>query len=77
MRSQLDHYWSIFQLASQNLHFTIEEKNQFPEISIRGNRMKLPKLDWVRFTNSRDVHSRIANATMRKKPLSEAKNVQK
>lgn len=33
-----------------------------------GNHMKLPKLGWVRFANSRDVQGHILNATVRKSP---------
>ncbi|WNS78593.1 IS200/IS605 family element RNA-guided endonuclease TnpB [Domibacillus sp. DTU_2020_1001157_1_SI_ALB_TIR_016] len=52
----------------QSYTTNIEKKNQFPEVSIAGNRMKLPKLGWVRFANSRDVQGRILNATVRKNP---------
>ncbi|MCM3791383.1 IS200/IS605 family element RNA-guided endonuclease TnpB [Domibacillus indicus] len=52
----------------QSYTTNIEKKNQFPEVSIAGNRMKLPKLGWVRFANSRDVQGRILNATVRKSP---------
>ncbi|GAA3333428.1 hypothetical protein GCM10020331_097420 [Ectobacillus funiculus] len=45
-----------------------KKKNQLPEVSIAGNRMKLPKLGWVRFANSREVHGRILNATVRRTP---------
>jgi len=46
----------------------IEKKNQLPEVSIVGNRMKLPKLGWVRFVTSRQVQGRILNATVRRTP---------
>ncbi|MEM1505361.1 IS200/IS605 family element RNA-guided endonuclease TnpB [Domibacillus sp. 8LH] len=52
----------------QSYTTNIEKKNQLPEVSIAGNRMKLPKLGWVRFANSRDVQGRILNATVRKSP---------
>ncbi|MCM3791324.1 IS200/IS605 family element RNA-guided endonuclease TnpB [Domibacillus indicus] len=52
----------------QSYTTNIEKKNQLPEVSIAGNRMKLPKLGWVRFANSRDVRGRILNATVRKNP---------
>ncbi|WP_410492939.1 IS200/IS605 family element RNA-guided endonuclease TnpB [Domibacillus sp. DTU_2020_1001157_1_SI_ALB_TIR_016] len=52
----------------QSYTTNIEKKNQLPEVSILGNRMKLPKLGWVRFANSRDVQGRILNATVRKNP---------
>ncbi|MET1032311.1 IS200/IS605 family element RNA-guided endonuclease TnpB [Domibacillus tundrae] len=52
----------------QSYTTNIEKKNQLPEVSILGNRMKLPKLGWVRFANSREVQGRILNATIRKNP---------
>ncbi|MET1032017.1 IS200/IS605 family element RNA-guided endonuclease TnpB [Domibacillus tundrae] len=50
----------------QSYTTNIEKKNQNPEVSIAGNRLKLPKLGWVRFSNSREVKGRILNATVRK-----------
>ncbi|MCM3788047.1 IS200/IS605 family element RNA-guided endonuclease TnpB [Domibacillus indicus] len=52
----------------QSYTTNIEKKNQLPEVSIAGNRVKLPKLGWVRFANSREVQGRILNATVRKNP---------
>ncbi|MFC6605363.1 IS200/IS605 family element RNA-guided endonuclease TnpB [Ectobacillus funiculus] len=52
----------------QSYTTNIEKKNQLPEVSIAGNRMKLPKLGWVRFANSREVQGRILNATVRRTP---------
>src|SRR5690606_5633897 len=46
----------------------IEKKNQFPEVSIQGNKVKLPKLGWVRFAKSREVEGRILSATIRRNP---------
>lgn len=37
-------------------------------ISIDGNRLKLPKLGWIRFAKSKEVDGRILNATIRRKP---------
>ncbi len=37
-------------------------------ISIVGNKIKLPKLGLVRFAKSREVHGRILNATVRRNP---------
>src|SRR5699024_9478910 len=37
-------------------------------IAIDGNKIKLPKLDWVRFAKSREVKGRILNATIRRNP---------
>ena len=50
----------------QSYTTNIEKKNQNPEVSIIGNRLKLPKLKWVRFANSRKVEGRIINATIRR-----------
>jgi putative transposase len=52
----------------QSYPTNIEKKNQQPDVSISGNRLKLPKLGWVRFANSRKVEGRILNATVRKNP---------
>src|SRR5690606_37712335 len=46
----------------------IEKKNQLPEVSIQGNKLKLPKLGWVRFAKSREVEGRILSATIRRNP---------
>jgi putative transposase len=46
----------------------IQKKNQLPDVSIVGNRLKLPKLGWIRFANSRQVEGRILNATVRRNP---------
>ena len=40
-------------------------KNQLPEVSIRYNQLKLPKLKWVRFAHSKQVTGLILNATIR------------
>ncbi|MFB5762601.1 IS200/IS605 family element RNA-guided endonuclease TnpB [Paenibacillus medicaginis] len=37
-------------------------------ISIQGNKLKLPKLGWVRLAKSREVEGRIINATIRYNP---------
>ncbi|MCK2158695.1 IS200/IS605 family element RNA-guided endonuclease TnpB [Exiguobacterium sp. 17-1] len=50
----------------QSYKTNIEKKNQLPEVSIVGNKLKLPKLKWVRFANSREVVGRILNATIRR-----------
>ena len=52
----------------QSYTTNIEKKNQLPEVSIAGSRMKLPKVGWVRFANSREVAGRILNATVRRTP---------
>ncbi|WP_410503245.1 IS200/IS605 family element RNA-guided endonuclease TnpB [Exiguobacterium acetylicum] len=50
----------------QSYKTNIEKKNQLPEVSIVGNKLKLPRLKWVRFSNSRQVEGRILNATIRR-----------
>ncbi|MDQ6467305.1 IS200/IS605 family element RNA-guided endonuclease TnpB [Exiguobacterium acetylicum] len=50
----------------QSYKTNIEKKNQLPEVSIIGNRLKLPRLKWMRFANSRQVVGRILNATIRR-----------
>jgi putative transposase len=52
----------------QSYTTNIEKKNQLPDVSIVDNRMKLPKLGWVRFAKSREVQGRILNATVRRNP---------
>jgi putative transposase len=37
----------------QSYTTNIEKKNQLPEVSIVGNKIKLPKLGWVKFAKSR------------------------
>ncbi|MDQ0418988.1 putative transposase, partial [Croceifilum oryzae] len=46
----------------------IEKKNQLPEVSVVGNKIKLPKLGWVKFAKSREVQGRILSATVRRNP---------
>jgi putative transposase len=46
----------------------IEKKNQLPQVSIVGNKLKLPKLGWVKFAKSREVEGRILTATIRRNP---------
>lgn len=46
----------------------IEKKNQLPEVSIQGNKLKLPKLGWIRFAKSREVEGRLLSATIRRNP---------
>lgn len=50
----------------QSYKTNIEKKNQLPEVSIVGNKLKLPKLKWVRFANSKQVEGRILSATIRR-----------
>ena len=37
-------------------------------IAINGNKIKLPKLGWIRFAKSREVEGRFLNATIRRNP---------
>jgi putative transposase len=46
----------------------IEKKNQLPEVSIKENKIKLPKLGWVKFAKSKEVEGRILSATVRRTP---------
>jgi len=52
----------------QSYKTNIEKNNQKPEVSIVGNKLKLPKLGWVRFANSREIQGRLLNATVRRMP---------
>ncbi|WP_214875127.1 IS200/IS605 family element RNA-guided endonuclease TnpB [Exiguobacterium sp. CH10] len=49
----------------QSYTANIQGKSQLPEVSIVGNRLKLPKLKWLRFAKSRQVEGRILSATIR------------
>ncbi len=50
----------------QSYTANIQGRSQLPEVSIVGNTLKLPKLKWVRFANSRQVEGRILSATIRR-----------
>lgn len=52
----------------QSYQTNFEKKSQLPSVSINGNRVKVPKLGWVRFSNSRNLNGRIINATIQKRP---------
>ena len=43
-------------------------KNSNNNIQIDGNKVKIPKLKWVKFANSREVKGRILRATINKRP---------
>ncbi|WP_214807281.1 IS200/IS605 family element RNA-guided endonuclease TnpB [Exiguobacterium sp. s102] len=61
--------WPRFKSKSnpvQSYKTNIQGKSQLPDVSIVGNKLKLPKLKWVRFANSRQVVGRILNATIRR-----------
>lgn len=49
----------------QSYKTNIQGTSQLPEVSIIGNKLKLPKLKWVRFANSKKVEGRILSATIR------------
>src|SRR5699024_4453999 len=38
-------------------------------IAVVGNKIKLPKLGWVRFSKSRDIEGRILHVTVRRNPI--------
>lgn len=50
----------------QSYKTNIQGKSQLPEVSIVDNKLKLPKLKWVRFAHSKQVEGRILNATIRR-----------
>jgi putative transposase len=50
----------------QSYKTNIQGKNQLPEVSIVGKKLKLPKLKWVRFAHSKQFTGRILNATIRR-----------
>jgi putative transposase len=50
----------------QSYKTNIQGKSQLLEVSIIGNKLKLPKLKWVRFAYSKQVTGRILNATIRR-----------
>lgn len=43
-------------------------KNNKGTIAIKENRIRLPKLGWVKFAKSREIQGRIISATIRKSP---------
>lgn len=52
--------------STQSYTTNIQGRSQDPKNSIIGNWLKLPKLKWVRFANSRKVKGRILSATIRR-----------
>ena len=52
----------------QSYRTNIEKNNQLPHVSIKGNRLKLPKLGWIRFANSQEIDGRLLNATVKRTP---------
>ncbi|MCH5586508.1 IS200/IS605 family element RNA-guided endonuclease TnpB [Shimazuella sp. AN120528] len=48
-------------------------KHSRPTIEIEGNKIKLPKLGWVKFVPSREVSGRILSATIRRTPTGKYK----
>lgn len=52
----------------QSYTTNIQGKNQHPHNCIEGNRIKIPKLGFVRFAKSREVTGRILSITVRRNP---------
>lgn len=52
----------------QSYKTNIQGKSQSSDVMIQGNKLKLPKLGFVRFAKSREVEGRILNATVRRNP---------
>lgn len=50
----------------QSYKTNIQGKSQLPEVSIIENKLKLPKLKWVRIAYSKQIAGRILNATIRR-----------
>jgi putative transposase len=46
----------------------IYPRNTKPNIEVVGNKVKLPKLGWVKFAKSREVQGKILSATIRRNP---------
>ncbi|WP_025699177.1 RNA-guided endonuclease TnpB family protein, partial [Paenibacillus forsythiae] len=53
---------------AQSYTTQIQGKSQSPEVSIVERRIKLPKLGWVKFAQSREVIGRIIHATIQRSP---------
>ncbi|MDT3425657.1 putative transposase [Paenibacillus forsythiae] len=53
---------------AQSYTTQIQGKSQSPEVSIVERCIKLPKLGWVKFAQSREVTGRIIHATLRRHP---------
>lgn len=54
--------------SMQSYKTNIQGKQQLPENMIHKNKMKLPKLGWIKFAHSKKVRGRILNATIRRNP---------
>lgn len=54
--------------SKKNPNQSYTTRNINNNIQIESNKVKLPKLKWVKFANSREVKGRILNATISKRP---------
>ena len=54
--------------SKRNRRQSYNTTNNNEAIRIEGNRIRLPKLGWVRFAKSREVEGRILSATVRRNP---------
>lgn len=54
--------------SKKNPNQSYTTKNINNNIQIESNKVKIPKLKWVKFANSREVKGRILNATISKRP---------
>lgn len=52
--------------SEQSYRTSIQSTSQNPSITIIENQIKIPKLGWMRFSNSRKVDGRIMTATIRR-----------
>ncbi|PEN30879.1 hypothetical protein CN543_30580 [Bacillus toyonensis] len=58
----------VSNLRKTTYNFTPQNKQTNENITVIGNKMKLPKLGLVRFAKSREIKERILNATVRRNP---------
>lgn len=54
--------------SKKNTNQSYTTRNINNNIQIESNKVKIPKLKWVKFANSREVKGRILNATISKRP---------
>lgn len=75
LKNLADAYSRFFKKQNDAPHFKSKKnkvqsyttKHTNGNIAIEGNKIKLPKLGWIRFAKSREVEGRILNATIRRK----------
>lgn len=71
-----DSYSRFFKKQNDRPHFKSKKnpvqsyttKHTNGNIAINDNKIKLPKLGWIRFAKSREIEGRILNATIRRNP---------